>query len=348
MTITTKVSICLPTYKRPDLLIDCIESCFAQTHKSIEIVIGDDSPDDQTERMIAERYGNDARIAYRRNTPALGQARNVASLFARATGDKILLIHDDDYLAERCIERLLAQWERYPGIQAAFGNQYEVDHDGSVDHASSEHMNHAYHRTSAAAGLQALPGRTGIVQMFPNNGWLADAALVKQISYDEQHAVCCDYVFGVRLCLAARGVCYIDEHVSYYRKTDVSVSQSTRNTTSASSLAAWSFLQGLTLPPELESARKLAMRRFVPIVVSLYARNNKAREGLSLALGNLHAYRYGLSARLYYHLLMIGKGMRRAKGQPTAMAFDADEVGVDAAPIAPVAPMVDVTRTRVP
>ncbi|MFX1766252.1 glycosyltransferase family 2 protein [Paraburkholderia sp. A1RI-2L] len=351
MTITTKVSICLPTYKRPDLLIDCIESCFAQTHKNIEIVIGDDSHDDQTEHMIAERYGNDARIAYRRNTPALGQARNVASLFARATGDKILLIHDDDYLAERCIERLLAQWERYPGIQAAFGNQYEVDHDGSVDHASSEHMNHAYHRTSAAAGLQTLPGRTGIVQMFPNNGWLADAALVKQISYDEQHAVCCDYVFGVRLCLAARGVCYIDEHVSYYRKTDVSVSQSTRNTTSASSLAAWRFLHGLTLPPELEPARKLAMRRFVPIVVSLYARNSQAREGLSLALGNLHAYRYGLSARLYYHLLMIGKGLRRAKGRPQAMAFDADEMGVDAAPVAPVAPvapMVDVTRTRVP
>lgn len=348
MTIKTKVSICLPTYKRPDLLIGCIESCFAQTHTNIEIVIGDDSPDERTERLIAERYGNDERIAYRRNTPALGQARNVASLFARATGDKILLIHDDDYLAERCIERLLAQWERHPGIQAAFGNQYEVDHDGSVDYASSQRMNHAYHRTPAAAGLQALPGRTGIVQMFPNNGWLADAALVKQISYDEQHAVCCDYVFGVRLCLAARGVCYIDEHVSYYRKTDVSVSQSTRNTTSASSIAAWRFLQGLTLPPALEPARKLAMRRFVPIVVSLHARNHEARAGLHLALGNLHAYRYGLSLRLYYHLLMIWKSARRARGQVPTLAFDADEAGVEVTPIVDVAPMVDVARTRVP
>ena len=342
MTIKTKVSICLPTYKRPDLLIGCIESCLAQTHTNIEIVIGDDSPDDQTERLIAGRYGSDARIAYRRNTPALGQARNVASLFARASGDKILLIHDDDYLAERCIERLLAQWARYPGIQAAFGNQYEVDHDGSVDFESSRRMNHAYHRKPEAAGLQALPGRTGIVQMFPNNGWLADAALVKQISYDEQHAVCCDYVFGVRLCLAARGVCYIDEHVSYYRKTDVSVSQSTRNTTSASSIAAWSFLQALTLPPELEPARKLAMRRFVPIVVSLYARNHKARAGLNLALGNLHAYRFGLSPRLYYHLLMIWKSARRARSLPPVRPFDADPPSVEATPI------VDVTRTRIP
>jgi glycosyltransferase involved in cell wall biosynthesis len=336
MAITTKVSICLPTYNRPDLLIGCIETCFAQTHENIEIVIGDDSSDDRTEQLIAERYRNDPRIAYQRNSPSLGQARNVANLFARASGDKILLIHDDDYLAPTCIERLLAQWERYPGIQAAFGNQYEVDHDGTVDVEASRHMNYAYHRTPAAAGLQALPGRTGIVQMFPNNGWLADAALVKQISYDERHAVCCDYVFGVRLCLAARGVCYIDEHVSYYRKTDISVSQSTRNTTSASSIAAWHFLKSLTLPPELEPARKLAMRRFVPIVVSLYARNHEARVGLNLALGNLYAYRFGLSPRLYYHLLLIWKSARRAKKLPPALTFDTDEQ------------VVDVTRTRLP
>jgi glycosyltransferase involved in cell wall biosynthesis len=328
MATETKVSICLPTYNRPDLLSRCIESCFAQTHANIEIVIGDDSPDERTARMLAERYPNDARIVYRRNTPALGQARNVASLFARASGDKILLIHDDDYLAATGIERLLAQWDRYPGLQVAFGNQYEADQDGRIDREASRRMNIAFHRTPDAAGLQALPGRVGIVQMFPNNGWLADAALVKQVGYDEKHAVCCDFVFGVQLCLAARGVCYIDEYVSYYRKTDVSVSQSTRQTTSASSLAAWHFLKGLALPPALEPARKLAYRRLVPIVVSLYARNNDARTGLKLMLGNLYAYRYGFSPRLYYHLLMIWKSARRESRR--AHAFGADQQVSDA------------------
>ena len=42
MTTTTKVSICLPTYNRPELLVRCIESCLMQTHANIEIVIGDD------------------------------------------------------------------------------------------------------------------------------------------------------------------------------------------------------------------------------------------------------------------------------------------------------------------
>lgn len=329
MAIETKVSICLPTCNRPNLLTRCIDSCLAQTHANLEIVIGDDSQDARTERMIAERYPDEARIVYRRNTPALGQARNVASLFERASGDKILLIHDDDYLAAKGIERLLAQWERYPALQVAFGNQYETDANGRVDLAASRRMNLAFHRTPGAAGLQALPGRTGIVQMFPNNGWLADAALVKQTGYDERYGVCCDFVFGVRLCLAARRVCYVDEYVSYYRKTEVSVSQTTRQTTSAASLAAWRFLNGLTLPPALEPARKLAARRLVPIVVSLHARNDDPRAGLKLVLGHLHAYRFGFSSRLYYHLLMIWKSARGARKRPQALGFDANEQASD-------------------
>lgn len=336
MTIKTKVSICLPTCNRPDLLIRCIESCLQQTHTNIEIVIGDDSQDDRTAALIAARYGRNKRIAYRRNTPPLGQARNVASLFARATGEKILLIHDDDLLVANGIERLLAQWTRYPDLQVAFGNQYEADHRGRIDLAGSRRLNLAFHRTPAAAGLLALPGRAGIVQMFPNNGWLADATLVKQIGYGGHDEVCCDFVFGTQLCLAARKVCYVDDYVSVYCKTDVSVSQATRHTPNAASLAAWRFVQALALPPALEPARRIALRRLVPIVVSLHARNREARIGLKLALRNLRAYRFGLSPRLYYHLLMIWRSARRVNPALPSLDFDASEQPVD------------ITRTRLP
>jgi len=320
MTIESKVSICVPTCNRPDLLVQCIESCLAQTHENLEILIGDDSPDDRTERLISERYGRNARIAYRRNTPALGQTRNVANLFSRASGDKILLIHDDDYLVATAVERMLAQWQRYPNLDVVFGNQYVVKSDGEVDLAESKSLNHLFHRDPAAAGLQPLPGRTGIVQMFPNNGWLADAALVKRIDYVSPYDVCCDFVFGVRLCLAAQRVCYIDEYVSYYRKTAVSVSQATRHTKNASSFAAWLFLKELKLPPALEPARALALQRVAPIVVSLYARNNETLAGLRVLLQSLDAYRFGLSPRLYYHLLMLWKSAwrlgKRARALP--------------------------------
>lgn len=93
---TTKISICLPTCNRPELLVESLTSCLAQTHENIEILIGDDSSDHRTQALIDSTYLHEPRVIYVRNEPALGQADNIARLFDRATGDKILLIHDDD------------------------------------------------------------------------------------------------------------------------------------------------------------------------------------------------------------------------------------------------------------
>ncbi|MGF6756305.1 glycosyltransferase family 2 protein [Paraburkholderia sp. GAS42] len=313
MTTQTKVSICLPTCNRPDLIVECIESCLAQTHANVEILIGDDSKDDRTQQLIATRYQHEPRVRYVRNTPSLGQARNVSSLFARAVGSKILLIHDDDYLVADGVERLVSLWDRHPDLEVAFANQYEVDQAGHVDREASDRLNADFYRTKSAEGLQQPPGRTGLIQMFPNNGWMANADLVRRISYKEQYGMCCDYVFGVELCLAAKRVYYLNEYVSFYRKTDVSISTTTKRSTSAASVSAYAFIDNLRLDRQLEPARKLALRRIVPIVVSVYSRNHDPVKGLRIAAKNLFAYNYGFSMRLYYHLMMISRSMLTLK-----------------------------------
>jgi glycosyltransferase involved in cell wall biosynthesis len=318
MTRPFKVSICLPTCNRPELIVQCIDSCLAQTHGNIEVVIGDDSKDDRTQRLMAAQYQHDPRIRYVKNEPSLGQARNVASLFARAIGDKILLIHDDDYLAEDGVERLVSLWDGHPDLDVAFADQYEVDQAGHVDGSVSAKLNADFHRTKSAEGLQKVPGRTGLIQMFPNNGWLANAELVKRVNYKEQFGTCCDFVFGVELCLAAKQIYYLNEYVSYYRKTDVSISASTRGSTNAASVSAYAFVSGLTLERQVEPARTLALRRIVPIVVSVYAKNAAPLKALRIAFRHLSAYNYGFNARLYYHLMLISRSMlsSRAVRQP--------------------------------
>jgi len=309
MTTGIKVSICLPTYQRPELIGQCLDSCLSQTHSNVEVLIGDDSRDDRTQALIAAQYAADPRVRYFRNTPSLGQARNVDSLFTHATGDKIVLIHDDDFLAENAVERMLSAWRAHPEVQVAFGDQYVTDSRGTVLPAASAQLNRAYHRTRGVAGLQPQPGRTGLVQMFPNNGWMGDADLVKRIGYREQNGVACDYVFGTEICLAAKGVYYLNEYVSYNRRTEVSITTSTRTSTSASTLVAYNFLRALALPPQLEPARRIALRRMVPIVVSIHARNHAPLESLKIAFSHLSAYNYGFSRRLYFHLLIMAKAL---------------------------------------
>jgi glycosyltransferase involved in cell wall biosynthesis len=309
MTASCKVSICVPTCNRPELIVECLDSCLAQTHTNLEILIGDDSTDRRTQQLIKSRYAHDARIRYVRNEPPLGQARNVASLFARASGDKIALMHDDDYFADDAIANLLEPWQEHPQLDVVFADQYEVDAQGRVDAAKSDELNAAFHRTAIAQGLQKQPGRTGLVQMFPNNGWIANADLVKRVGYRDDVGTCCDYVFGSELCLAASLVYYLHRYVSYYRKSDVSISRSTRGSTCAASLTAFQFVSGLTLDESLEPARRQALRRLAPIVVSLHAKNASPLAALRVALGHPYAYAYGFDARFYYHLSLIARAL---------------------------------------
>ena len=335
-----KVSICLPTCNRPELIVECIDSCLAQTYGNLEIVIGDDSKDKRTQQLIAQRYANEARVRYVKNQPALGQARNVASLFARARGDKILLIHDDDLLTTDGVEKLVSLWKLHPQLEVAFADQYEADHTGAIDFEGSARLNTAFRRTREAEGLQTLPGRTGLIQMFPNNGWMANADLVKRIGYSDQYGMCCDFVFGTELCLAAREVFYLHEYVSVYRKTATSISHSTRGTTVAATVSAYAFVKALKLPAQLEPSRKLALRRLAPIVVSVHAKNRQVMPGLKIAFTHLFAYNYGFSTRLYYHLLMLSRAAVSMRQRAAVAAVVAAAPTVVAEPAAAVTELV--------
>jgi len=183
-----------------------------------------------------------------------------------------------------------------------------MDDTGRVDMEASRKLNTDYHRTEDVVGLQVNPGRTGLIQMMPNNGWLANADLVKKISYRKQYGIGCEFVFGAQICIAARKVYYLKEYVSFYRKTDVSMSRTTARSTTAAAVLAYDFLKSLKLDISLEPARELALKRIVPIVVSVYARNHQPMQGLGIAFAHLYAYNYGLSKRLYFHLMLILKG----------------------------------------
>ena len=67
-----------------------LESALAQTYSNIEIIIGDDSTNDETATLIREQYlPNYKNITYIRNTPTLGQFHNDLMLIEKSNGEYI-------------------------------------------------------------------------------------------------------------------------------------------------------------------------------------------------------------------------------------------------------------------
>lgn len=93
------VSVVIAAYRGEKYIGGQLRSLFCQTIQPDEILIGDDSPDDLTEkavRSILAEVPESIRIDYRRNREQRGITGNFSELAERASGDYIFFCDQDD------------------------------------------------------------------------------------------------------------------------------------------------------------------------------------------------------------------------------------------------------------
>ena len=229
------VTISIPTYRRPSLLLHALHSCLLQDYRPIEIDISDDSPSPESESLVRSiPLPPGFSLRYWRNSPSLKQAANVNKLFAEARGSKLVLLHDDDVLLPGAISALYDSFSLSPSVVAAYGIQQVILENGEVSPSDTEHHNAIGHRTPEFTGLQHDLVECALWQQFPNNGYLVDTALARSIGYrsDEEIGDACDGDFGIRLALACRGshFAFLNRYTSQYRLMTSSLRTSHNNT----------------------------------------------------------------------------------------------------------------------
>ena len=194
----------------------------------MEVLIGDDSPDDVTQNAIAEETRKSPTpIRYFHHSPSLGQAANVDFLFRHAQGDHIALLHDDDLFADKAMETLHKTLVA-SSATAAFGKQCIISAEGAPDERSSEALNRDFFRYSSYSGLQRSSLESAIRGQFPNAGYLVKKEAAISASYLKagEFSDGCDFAFGVLLASQeGSNFCYVDEHTYYYRLSATSVTR---------------------------------------------------------------------------------------------------------------------------
>ncbi|NML30469.1 glycosyltransferase family 2 protein [Paraburkholderia antibiotica] len=303
------VTVCIPTCNRTALLKLALSSCLEQDYRPLQILIGDDSSDNETARWIETVVAPPGvSIDYRRNSPRLGQAGNVNDLFERASGARLVLLHDDDTLTPGAISRLANCWQAHRELTAAFGKQYLITHEGKRLEAESEVLNRDYFRTPDAAGLQATPANAGILRMFPNDAFMVRSEMARRIAYRSPELVgdACDFDFGLRLCVEAESVFFVNEYVAEYRLTDASIS---RNAHPAA--FNYTLLESLNVPQASQAARARAMAAVAPLAASAFARAGNAGKALQIICSRHYRMRDRLKARFVLHLWLLSRALLR-------------------------------------
>lgn len=155
-------TIAIPTYRRPDLATRAVESALAQTHPVLEILVHDNSPDDETERALF-RFPRE-RVQYRRHDRNLGLAGNWNSLIQSARGEYVKFLNDDDILHPTVLETaspLLSRWS--PGVATCRARYVTSSGEPLKEDAHTGRQGSYYVRAQDAPFLWfrgALPVRT--------------------------------------------------------------------------------------------------------------------------------------------------------------------------------------------
>lgn len=105
-----KVSLLVPVYGVERYIARCAESLFGQTYKDIEYIFVDDCTPDGSIVVLEEVLGrfperrDSVRIIRHERNKGLGAAR--ATALEAATGDSVMHVDSDDYMAENAVEVL--------------------------------------------------------------------------------------------------------------------------------------------------------------------------------------------------------------------------------------------------
>jgi len=116
------VSIIIPVFNRPEMLVDAVNSVFEQTHKEVEIIIVDDASTDNTldvAQQLAKQHSNVSAVSANGKGP--GAARETGRLLAK--GEFIQYLDSDDLLLPNKLESQLKLFEKHPEAHICYGKE---------------------------------------------------------------------------------------------------------------------------------------------------------------------------------------------------------------------------------
>lgn len=178
-----KVSICIPAYKHENFLKRCLNSVLEQDFNDFEVIITDDSPDNNLEKLV-QTY-TDKRIKYFKNSKALGSPSNWNEGISKAKGELVKILHHDDWFSKpTSLRSYIELLDNNPNVDIAFsgccninqetGEQKKHIADESFIQKVNQHVETVYLGNKFGAPSLCIFRNNKNYLFDPNLIWLVD------------------------------------------------------------------------------------------------------------------------------------------------------------------------------
>lgn len=123
-----KITIMIPTYNQKEYILQAVESALNQDYKNLEIIVSDDSDNNETYEVLKDYIENN-RIKYYHNIPRLGRVQNYfKTLNSYASGKWVLNLDGDDYLENHSfISKAIRLTENNNDVVMVFGRELKLN-----------------------------------------------------------------------------------------------------------------------------------------------------------------------------------------------------------------------------
>jgi glycosyltransferase involved in cell wall biosynthesis len=198
------ISICIPAYKQPEFVVLAIQSVQKQSYKHVEIIISDDSPNEDI-KIAIQSYISELNIKYYHNNPALKSPKNWNNAINKASGDYYMLLHQDDWLnSPDCLATYIAAFKQHPNAQFVFCKNTAIQPDGTK--LTLQYL------TSLLKDMHKRPNhilRANVIGP-PSNTMLKKGV---GVAYDEDYIWLVDVDYYVALLKKGYEYVYLDQHL---------------------------------------------------------------------------------------------------------------------------------------
>ena len=260
----TKVSIIIPHYNSEAYITQTIDSCLAQTHDNIEIIVVENGSTDKSCQVV--KSIDDKRLSvFQILTPNAAAARNYG--YQKATGTYIIFLDSDDVMASNKIELQLKAISAKPKgwVACCAWAKFKTNTKEAV--ISPQKVWNIQNPIDWC--LQSWMGEG---MMIPGC-WLMPKALIEKAGlWDENLSLHDDGEFMCRVLLASKGNVFVENTVVYYRQQDNSLSRDHTSKKAAESalLVYKSYQQQILKFQDSKFARRVLARNFSRFIYEYY------------------------------------------------------------------------------